>query len=171
MLLIDIDGVLFSNIQRRHLIPAPDDMGHASNWSAFNSSCSDDTPINTMINLVKHLAPLHREKIFVTSRDEDSRGATLDQLEEHFFEFDYKVIMRPMDEHRPSTEYKRDVFAKLAPRFDNDTVLIEDNQSVVSMVKREFPQVNCLLVPSYDCSYIGCSTAMSNASGLKRATV
>jgi hypothetical protein len=158
MVICDIDGCIFGNEQRAHLIPK--DRGYTPNWTQFNEACVDDEPIWPVINLVKHLAGKGKNKIiFVTSRGENVRQQTQTQLiscfADHFDVFGFPgLVMRAMDDHRNTVDYKRDVLKGIDAKFNEWSIIIDDHPGIVEMVQKDFPALNRLLVPSYDCTVI-----------------
>lgn len=151
MIICDIDGCIFSNLHRSDLVP--EDRSHTPNWTAFNEACVEDDAVMPVINLVKHLASKNDKKIvFVTSRGKNVRNQTAAQLVEYFYCFGSELIMRSMDDHRCTIDYKRDVFSTLSHEFDDSTIIIDDHPGIMKMVAINFPQVNRMLVPSYDCT-------------------
>jgi hypothetical protein len=93
MVICDIDGCIFGNIQRAHLIPK--DRSYTPNWTKFNEACVGDKPILAVINLVKHMADNGNNKIlFVTSRGENVRQQTKEQLVGHFSDFRCDLIKK-----------------------------------------------------------------------------
>jgi hypothetical protein len=150
MIICDIDGCLFNNHQRKHLIP--EDKSSVENWSAFNLACGGDTPILENIAWVNYLAkntgsPL----IFLTARDWSIAGQTKAQLSAQFKGVDYGLYMRDEDDRRKSVEYKREALRLLSPKFLEDSVLIDDNRGIIAMAAEEYPQLNRILLPSFDC--------------------
>lgn len=158
MIVCDIDGCIFDNTHRAHLIP--EDKSYTPNWTVFNKACGGDRAILPVINLVKFMAKLtnydddHRKITFVTSRDVAARKQTESQLFQHFKGFRCKLLMREMDDHRDTVDYKRAVFNQLSDKFKKDSIIIDDHPGIIEMVKKSFPQVNRLLVPSFDCTVI-----------------
>jgi hypothetical protein len=152
MIVCDIDGCIFSNLQRTHLTPK--DKSNVHHWTEFNEACVEDEAIIPVINLVKHLAREHKRIVFVTSRGDNVRKQTQEQLFGHFYDFGCKLMMRPMDDHRDTIDYKRDVFLSLSHEFTDSTVIIDDHPGIIKMVSVNFPQVNRILVPSFDCTVI-----------------
>ena len=151
MVICDIDGCIFGNLHRVNLIP--EERGYTPNWTKFNEACVDDEPILPVINLVKHLAGKGKNKIvFVTSRGENVRKQTKSQLFDHFSDFSCELLMRSMDDHRSTIDYKRDVINVLKREFNEWSIIIDDHPGIVDMVKEDFPMLNRLLVPSYDCT-------------------
>lgn len=156
-MICDLDGCIFDNGHRAHLIPT--DRTYTPNWNAFNQACENDSPIMPVINLVKHLASLQpgdnfRRIIFVTSRGVDAKQQTKDQLFTHFHDFRCELHMRPMDEYRDTVDFKRDVFHKIIEQnnFEKGATIIDDHKGIIDMVSISFPQFNRLLVPSFDCT-------------------
>lgn len=151
-LIVDLDGCLFDNGHRAHLIPT--DVTDAVNWNDFNDACDGDMPIMAVIDFVKHLASGTGNKItFATSRCEIARTKTVAQLLPHFAKFDCTLLMRPIDEHRSASDFKRALFHSISDHFTDATIIVEDNLVVLSMVARFFPMVNRIPVPSRDCAY------------------
>jgi hypothetical protein len=152
MIVCDIDGCIFGNFHRANLVP--ENKGHTPNWTAFNEACVEDEAIIPVINLVKHLARAHKKIVFFTSRGYNVRKQTKEQLFGHFYDFGCKLMMRPMNDHRDTIDYKRDVFLSLSHEFTDSTIIIDDHPGIIKMVSVNFPQVNRILVPSFDCTVI-----------------
>ncbi len=166
MIICDIDGCIFDNTHRAHLVPK--DKNHTPHWTAFNQACADDKPVMAVIKFVKFLARMadlkqHRQITFITSRGENVREQTAKQLYSQFAAFDCKLIMRPMNDHRDTIDYKRDVFSKLINQLSDNFLnneqitLLDDHPCIVKMVKVNFPQINPILVPSFDCTVVNTS--------------
>lgn len=153
MVICDIDGCIFDNLHRAHLVP--EDRSFTPNWTEFNKACVDDKPISAVINLVKHLADRgNRTIVFVTSRGDNVRHETKDQLFHQFHSYGCRLMMRPMDDHRDTVDYKRDVINELKDEFTEDSIIIDDHPGIVEMVAKDFPELNRLLVPSFDCTVL-----------------
>lgn len=155
MLICDIDGCIFDNQHRKHLIPSDKSDTHA--WSQFNKGCLEDLPIMERIEFVKHLAVMaeeeqHKKITFVTARGESARHETTRQLMRFFSHFNYQLLMRPMNDQRCSIDFKRSVFHQLSNNMNEHSLIIDDNPGVISMVKINFPHINRLLVKSFDCT-------------------
>lgn len=153
MVICDIDGCILENLHRAHLVPT--DKSFTPNWTAFNKACVNDEPIEPVVEMVKHLAKKSTDPIiFITSRGENVRNETAKQLFELFGEFSCRLVMREMDDHRDTIDYKRDELASLQHDFKEDSILIDDHPGIIEMAKVNFPQLNRVLVPSYDCTVI-----------------
>jgi len=158
MIICDIDGCIFDNIHRAHLIP--ENRGHTPSWSVFNKACGGDRPVLPIINLVKYQAKmaahdLHRKITFVTSRAEDSRRETALQLAAYFIAYDCTLIMRKMNDHRSTVDYKREKFNELSGQITEGSLIIDDHPGIIKMVGINFPQAQRLLVQSFDCTVLG----------------
>lgn len=153
MIVADLDGCMFDNMQRKELIPAGEH--NAVNWTSFCQACTGDTPLYDVINLVKHLhIGSGEDLVFLTSRTITAEKETLSQLREHFREFNFEVLMRQIDDERSPAEYKKSQLEKLSDRFTSSSIIIDDHEGVISMVAKHFPQLNRMLVPSFDCTVV-----------------
>lgn len=153
MVICDIDGCILENLHRRHLVPA--DRTVTRNWTTFNKACVDDKPIMPVINFVKHLAEANQGAIvFVTSRGENVRRQTSTQIQNHFSGLSCRLIMRNMEDDRNTVDYKKDVLEQLSTDFNESSILIDDHPGIIEMAKTHFPQLNRMLVPSYDCTVL-----------------
>lgn len=158
MFICDIDGCIFDNTHRVDLIPTNKHSSAA--WSDFNKACANDSPITPRINFVKHHAKMlndeqYRKITFITARGENARAETLEQLQQYFFNFKFELIMRPMDDNRSTVDYKRDAFYQLSDGMNERSLIIDDNPEIIKMISIHFPQVNRLLVESFDCTLSG----------------
>jgi hypothetical protein len=149
MLIADIDGCIVNNYHRQKLIPT---LAHSpACWEPFNSACINDSPVLSVVNLVKELSKLHNNYIhFVTSRGQSSYEPTMQQLNEYFSDFPFKLYMRPMSDNRHTSDYKRSVFANMP--LTKDSIIIDDHPDIIAMVEKHFSYVRVLLVESHDCT-------------------
>lgn len=153
MLICDIDGCTFNNLHRADLIP--DNIKHTPNWTAFSKACVYDLPVLPVINLVKHLARMHGNKIvFVTSRVETAKEETANQLFEHFGDQNISLYMRPINDNRSPVDFKRAMFSELINSVNEYSTVIDDHKDIIKMVAVNFPHVNRLLVESFDCTVL-----------------
>lgn len=149
IVIFDADGTLTDATAREHLVPVGDAKYHTDNWIAYNGSSGNDplvVPIAAMLRALATYRPMSApHKIYlVTGRGESARRVTEDyfirQRLLHMFD---DVIMRPMDDHRSSAEFKRDVFRKLKP-----DLVIDDHPDVAEMCRQE--KIVCMLEDSKD---------------------
>lgn len=158
MIICDIDGCILENQHRAHLIP--EDRTKTENWTAFNKACLSDKPIMAVVNFVKHLAEGRNEPVvFLTSRANNVRAETVQQLKECFGEMQCVLIMRSMTDDRSTIDYKSSVIEELSKCFEDWSIIIDDHPGIISMVKDKYPMLQRMLVPSYDCTVEGDSLA------------
>lgn len=135
--IIDLDGTLYDNSHRQHLIPA--DRSNTAAWAPFNCACADDVLREDVADLVRSILLSGREAIFLTGRGESAREQTMQRLMRDFnFIEDPRLIMRPMDWHTSAAEYKREAMERIsnskrwaAYRF----IAIEDDPSIVEVMR------------------------------------
>ncbi len=150
MIICDIDGCLFDNNHRKHLIPENKEI--TNGWVDFNQACANDNPVFGVINIVKTLSIVNAtEIVFLTSRGESARFETEKQLSNIFYN-DYTLIMRPMTDNRTSEEFKHDEIKKLSSQFNDQSIIIDDHKGVIKMCKEKFPMLSTILVKSHDCT-------------------
>lgn len=155
MIVCDLDGCIFDNNHRKHLIPK--NLNNPLGWNKFNQACANDGPILAVISFVKFLSKHRNDEqcqkiVFLTSRGEDSRSQTEKQLFRYFYQYNCTLIMRAMNDHRDTVDYKREMLHKLSDGFSHDSIIIDDHPGVIKMASITFPQINRMLVPSFDCT-------------------
>lgn len=135
--IIDLDGTLYDNNHRQHLIPA--DKGDTAAWVAFNSACADDVLREEMADLVRSVLLSGREVIFLTGRGESAREPTMQRLVKDFsFIEPPAIIMRPMDMHSSAAQYKKRAVESIlsSPRWgDYSLIALEDDPSIVEVMR------------------------------------
>ncbi|WP_163604176.1 HAD family acid phosphatase [Leclercia adecarboxylata] len=154
--IIDLDGTLYDNSHRQHLLP--EDKGDTAAWVAFNGACADDVLRDDIADLVRGLLLAGRECIFLTGRGEAARAATMKRLQEDF-DFDHTpaLLMRPMDDHRSAAEFKCEIIMAVRQAWKGRGALreyrfiaIEDDPTIVAAL-REIG-VTTLQIDSLCCS-------------------
>lgn len=136
--IIDLDGTLYDNSHRQHLIPA--DRNNTAGWVPFNAACAKDILRKEVANLVRAVAAEGGDVIFLTARGEDAREPTFNRLH-HDFSFAYSsdLIMRQMNDHRSAAEFKSSFISGLQSEFsvyrDHTLVAIEDDPAVVDAMR------------------------------------
>ncbi|NEK84028.1 MAG: hypothetical protein G3W58_22840 [Pantoea ananatis] len=136
ILVVDIDGTL-SDAQHRA------DTTNTLHWVAYNSASVRDTPRPSVISLVNACYLHNKDQVILLT----SRGAAVEQetrrwMETHGVYFD-RLIMRNMNDHRPSVDYKREWFRRLKP-----DLIIEDCPQIWAMARHE--GFNAMLINSTD---------------------
>jgi hypothetical protein len=155
MIICDIDGTLFDNHHRKHLIP--DIKTFNSNWHYFNSQHVNDEPVRHVIAMVSGMAR-NEQLTFLTSRNEKFRDSTLVQIERAFKIFgllDCELVMRSNDDDRDTLHYKHDQLTWFSQTgMYGPNVFIDDNEIMINHVNQAFPHYDTVLVSSKDCTLI-----------------
>lgn len=159
--IFDLDGVLFDNSHRQHLLPKGDG-STTEQWDAFNLACEHDAPITHMWQLLAELLRGGNQVMFLTGRSEVCRPQTTRALMAQMYSpsvlaggvlaaLKPKLVMRPADDHRPAHEFKRDVvkpISQLEQRrivlVDDDLRIIEACRDLVDDVIQVIPFVGCV---------------------------
>ena len=142
--IFDLDGVLFDNSHRQHLLPTGDGQT-TEQWDAFNQACEDDKPIHHMWQMLIELWNSGHRIHFLTGRSEVCRVQTVNAIckalaPKHWM-FDgisNRLTMRPVDERRRAAEFKYDAIKHLADVTEAtagpmvELVLIDDDYSIIS---------------------------------------
>lgn len=135
--IIDLDGTLYDNNHRQHLIP--EDKHDTAAWVEFNSACAGDTLREDMADLVRSILLSGREAIFLTGRGEAAREPTMKRILNDFnFIETPTLIMRPMDSMVPPESYKRTAVELLraSSRWGNyKFIAIEDDPAIVDVFR------------------------------------
>jgi predicted kinase len=109
------------------------------------SKVYSDEPNTPIVNLVKTMANAGHTIFFISGRDECSRAETVRWLADKagFPAGSYQLFLRPDEDQRPDTQYKKDVFAKyLKDKFYVD-FWIEDRWRMTNAVRNELG-ITCL---------------------------
>jgi hypothetical protein len=139
--IFDLDGVLFDNSHRQHLLP----VGCGSTteqWDAFNLACEDDQPIAHMWMMLAEFLRHGHNVLFLTGRSEICERQTRIAIGKAAASVSLgcmacnkilsaQLIMRPQDDHRPASEYKRDVVQALAYAEVRRLVLVDDDSRII----------------------------------------
>lgn len=135
--IIDLDGTLYDNSHRQHLIP--EDRSNTTGWVEFNCACADDVLREDMADLVRSILLSGREAIFLTGRGTAAREQTMQRLLKDFnFVMQPDLIMRPMDWHTSAADFKRDAVERIwnSERWaDYHLIALEDDPSIVAVMR------------------------------------
>lgn len=146
--IFDLDGVLFDNSHRQHLLPVGDG-ATTEQWDAFNLTCEDDEPIHHMWQMLNELVKSGNRVCFLTGRSEVCRVRTINAISKAWspntpkrWAFDTigdMLTMRPVDDHRRAAEFKYDAIKHLADVTEAtagpmvELVLVDDDYSIISV--------------------------------------
>lgn len=156
----DVDGTMFNNEHRASVIPT--DRSNTATWHEFNALHIYDTPIQYRIDLLNALA-LEHLVIYLTSRTETFAASTKAQLNMAKCPHGL-LVMRGVDEHRSSAEFKLDAIEReLACRGLNGDLfmLIDDDKHVCDAVTARYPMARVIKVPSQCCAYLAAGRVLS----------
>ena len=145
----DLDGTLFDNRARQHLIPA--DPTQAHNWHDFHAAARElDVPIMHNINVVRAFAAAGNPIVYLTSRTIATGPISSAQLRDHHLPVG-DLMMRPNDEHRRPVPYKMDAIAKILRWHDSEMfILMDDDKGVCQAVRDTYARAVVIEVPSND---------------------
>ena len=146
--IFDLDGVLFDNSHRQHLLPTGDGQT-TEQWDAFNLECENDEPIDHMWQMLFELKNSGHRIQFLTGRSEVCRAQTLTAIWKAWASrridvprlsaIDNILTMRPADDHRRAAEFKYDAIKHLADVTEAtagpmvELVLVDDDYSIISI--------------------------------------
>jgi len=157
-IIVDLDGTLFDNTARAHLIPELHEQDSTAAWKPFNEACLIyDKPIPHVIAQVKALywsilGP-SKQLIFLTSRGADAEPQTKEQLVIHFPKHVFqrqRLIMRQMDCNHLPVEFKDRMLERIVkPEDDGIAILFDDHPGIIEMVKLNYPRIIAVQVDSY----------------------
>ena len=144
--IFDLDGVLFDNSHRQHLLPTGDGQT-TEQWDAFNLACENDEPIHHVWQMLRELWSSGHRIQFLTGRSEVCRLQTVNAILEALHNTggprwlsgtaNSLLTMRPVDEHRSAAEFKYDAIVQIADVTEAtagpmvELVLVDDDPSIV----------------------------------------
>ncbi|BES53387.1 hypothetical protein [Aeromonas phage phiWae15] len=141
--IFDLDGVLFDNSHRQHLLPTGDGQT-TEQWDAFNLACENDEPIHHMWQMLNEMlrASEGSQVLFLTGRSEVCRMQTARSIakvmkwkDDSFLikPFARTLHMRPAYEHRHAAEFKYDAIAQIKSEMKDEhrIVLVDDDPSII----------------------------------------
>lgn len=144
--IIDLDGTLYDNSHRQHLIPT--DRSSTAEWRAFNNACANDKVRHPVRRLVQTLINAGEHVIFLTGRGASAYIPSAKQLDRDFVGGPHPLLMRPMDDHRPAWQFKVDALLGLRQAYPGCHLLaIEDDDNCVQSM-RNIPFVTVLQINS-----------------------
>lgn len=115
----DLDGTLYDNRHRAHLMPTGDKRNDTEAWAQFNGACRGDKPIEEMLFTIKTLIANGEDVRFLTGRGKSAYLPTMDRLHNdlELSRTLIKLQMRPMDDHRSVAEFKTDALRRLLKTY------------------------------------------------------
>lgn len=129
-IIADLDGTLADHTHRLPLLPTKN-LDRTESWKEFNSACLWDSPIKSTIDLINALS-LNYRVVILTSRCNHVSSRTRRWMQLNGVAYD-DIIMRREDDHRPSTEMKKDVVLEIG--LDNILCCFDDDPAVIKMFR------------------------------------
>ncbi|QBQ76673.1 hypothetical protein PTXU04_00059 [Escherichia phage PTXU04] len=129
----DLDGTLYDNRHRAHLMPTGDNRNSTEAWAQFNGACRGDKPIPNMLAIIKQLLASGEDVRFLTGRGKSAYLPTMDRLHNdlELSRTLIKLQMRPMDDHRSAEEFKADALLRLLKTYGTEKfTCFEDDPKV-----------------------------------------
>lgn len=131
--IFDIDGTLADLTHR-----LPHIKNRKKDWDKFHDLCTEDTPIQPMIDLCKVLSKAEYIIFMVSGRMEKTRKLTEDWLMKHDMSYT-SLHLRPDGDYRPDDDLKREILGYLRedwPQADIQFV-VDDRTRVVKMWREQ----------------------------------
>ncbi len=132
ILVSDLDGTLLNNEQRKDALPA--NPKNNLDWHEFNQLCAHDEVNTPMLEVFLKEQKNADLTALVTSRPISYYKETIKPLFA-LIEYDF-IFMRSVDDTRPCSEFKKDVFNTL--RLQSGDVVLEDHDGVIRMAQEIF---------------------------------
>lgn len=129
----DLDGVLSDAAGRQHFVNDP--AGGRKDWQAFFAASGDDPLIREVHVLLDLLDPT-LTVVLLTARPARVLDETLAWLARYEVRWDL-LVMRPVRDGRPATEFKRAVVRQLLAAGYELRLAFEDDRRNVSMLHDE----------------------------------
>lgn len=132
--IIDLDGTLYDNRHRAHLVPK--DKTSKEGWLRFNAACLDDTLREDVASLVRLLVEKD-EVAFLTGRMTETFDLTYYCLTRDFPYGTFAIYMRDYDDTRCAADFKRAQLQEIKQASPGQPIIvIEDDPTVVEALRK-----------------------------------
>lgn len=130
-IIVDLDGTLADTSHRQQFVTSK-----PKNWKAFFEAMFDDTPIKSVVELVRSLSLDQNNKIILCSgRPDDYKLATLTWLDDWNIPYD-AIYMRKAGDFRPDDVVKEEILNQIFLDGFNPGLAIDDRLKVCRMWQR-----------------------------------
>lgn len=127
-IIFDLDGTLNDARHRLPLLPHRDTQHNTASWLRYNGASGSDTPRLMVIRMMNDLYFNPENWVAVgTSRGYAAWTVTDEWLKRYGANYE-QLIMRRMDDHRSTVDYKRWLFETYKP-----DMIVDDNPEVVEL--------------------------------------
>lgn len=141
--IFDIDGTIADCSHRLHFIIKPKDVVlrpyevWSGDYDSFYSACSEDTPIDNVIRVLKAIKDSGVQVLYVTGRPEKCREKTLAWLNKYVGQTDGDCLyMRTDGDHREDFDVKREIYESKIRDNYRVAGVFEDRLSVILVWQR-----------------------------------
>lgn len=120
----DLDGTVFTHVN---------DDGSLIRGHYDYGKCDLDLPVPRVINVVKFMAEMGHEILFVSGREDFARSLSVAAIDTHIGVKNYKLFMRKTGDHRKDFIIKREIYNGLIRDSYDVTLVLDDRNQVVDM--------------------------------------
>jgi 5'(3')-deoxyribonucleotidase len=126
VVIVDIDHTLSDAFWRDPLL---------GKWEEYHAAGIQDKPIRFVREIIDMAFAKGKEIVAVTARPEWNRQMTMRWMIQYDIPIDV-ILMRANDDHRPSTEVKRELVTEAFPDLSVIEFVLEDRDDMVAMYKQ-----------------------------------
>jgi hypothetical protein len=126
IVLVDLDHTLCDAFWRDPLL---------GRWEEYHAAGMEDKPIGFVREIIDMAHHSGREVVAVTGRPEYNRQMTVRWMIQYDIPID-TILMRAMDDHRPSVEVKRELVTLAFPDLSVIEFVLEDRDDCVAIYKQ-----------------------------------
>lgn len=142
--IFDVDGTLCDvRSVRHHVRPT---VGNKRNFHAFHMDSLYCPPNQEVADMMKDVQAAGLKAIVVTAREQKYEGVTEKWMNAVGIKYD-DFFMRPLGDHRPDYEVKKEILAKLSKHY-NVVHAVDDNPQVLKLWKEE--GISTTIVAGFD---------------------
>lgn len=161
----DLDSTLCDTKHREYLAPSGEYRESTYSWVDYSLACRDDGLIEGVARALNLFYELGYQIHFVSGRNEEARGATVDWLQRHGVKF-HALRLHDHTDVRHNAQYKVGYLKSLQARGYDVRLMFEDHISVCELIEKE-TSIPCITVkPRYE-DHVGVSFNAAEADLLE----